>query len=165
MALTQDIEHIKSFFPPLIWISLTVAWAVSVFTVIEEFCMVKACRDTAAFTVFGLNMGIFGVGYFSLLLALRWYSRRLAWCERLVWAAVFAGVGAELRLLWIQKYVIGAWCPLCVTICFALVSAALVMTIEKFLQRAVMFRVWLPQAAIAACAGFLIALIGVRALY
>jgi hypothetical protein len=154
-----------------VWLCFAVAWAVSVFTVIEEFCMVKACRDTAAFTVFGMNMGIFGIIYFSVLLTLRWNIQRSPWIERIMFAAVFAGFGAELRLLWIQKFIIGAWCPLCVTICIALVSGALVMMVEKFREPAVndspsaFTREWLPIAVIMAVVGFFVALAGVRAIY
>jgi hypothetical protein len=154
-----------------VWLCLAVAWAVSVFTVIEEFCMVKACRDTAAFTVFGMNMGIFGIIYFSVLLTLRWNMQRSPWIERIMFAAVFAGFGAELRLLWIQKIVIGSWCPLCVTICIALVSAALAMMAGKFREMAVkesqsdFTREWVLIAVIMALVGFFVALAGVRAIY
>jgi uncharacterized membrane protein len=150
---------------------LAVAWAVSVFTVIEEFCMVKACRDTAVFTVFGMNMGIFGIIYFSVLLTLRWNMQRSPWIERIMFATVFAGFGAELRLLWIQKFVIGAWCPLCVTICIALVSGALAMLAGKFRELAVkdsqsvFTREWLPVAVVMAGVGFFVALVGIRAMY
>jgi hypothetical protein len=44
---------------------------------------------------------------------------------------VFSGIGAEFRLLWIQKYIIGGWCPLCITICCSLFIAAIVLLIEK----------------------------------
>lgn len=154
-----------------VWLCFAVAWAVSVFTVIEEFCMVKACRDTAAFTVFGMNMGIFGIIYFSLLLTLQWNVQRSIWIERIMFSTVFAGFGAELRLLWIQKFVIGSWCPLCVTICIALVSGALVMLAGKFRElsvkdsRSVFAREWLPIAVIMAAIGFFVAFAGVRAIF
>jgi hypothetical protein len=133
--------------------------------------MVKACRDTAAFTVFGLNMGIFGIIYFSVLLMLLWNMHRSPWFERIMFAAVFAGFGAELRLLWIQKFIIGSWCPLCVTICIALVSGALAMLAGKFRELAVkdspsvFIREWLPIAVVMAVVGFFVAFAGVRAIY
>lgn len=154
----------------LTWLCLVAAWLVAVFTVIEEFCMVKACRDTAAFTIFGFNMGIFGVVFFSLLLLARYFERRYAVAEWFLVAGVSAGVGGELRLLWIQKYIIGAWCPLCVSICIALVSGALFLSIEKLMESRTggMARGHLTGLAAAAVVSALIGLgvayVGVKAL-
>lgn len=93
--------------------------------------MVSACRDTASFTVFGFNMGWFGIAYFSLILIALWLRQKDCRLDWVLSALVFSGIGAELRLLWIQKYFIGGWCPLCVTICCALFIAALLLLIEK----------------------------------
>lgn len=115
----------------LLWIAIIAGWLVSVFSVIQEMCMVAACRDTAAFSIFGFNMGWFGIVYFTFLLIVFWHRNRDWRIELIFSAAVFSGIGAEFRLLWIQKYIIGGWCPLCVTICCALFSAAILLVIQK----------------------------------
>jgi hypothetical protein len=115
----------------LLWIAVSVGWLVSTFSVVEEMCLASACRDTANFTVFGFNMGWFGIAYFSLILMLLWLRRSVYRLDWAVTALVFAGIGAEFRLLWIQKYLIGSWCPLCVTICCALFIAAMLLVIER----------------------------------
>jgi hypothetical protein len=115
----------------LLWLSLTTGWLVSIFSVIEELCLATACSDAASFTFFGIGMGWFGIAYFSLILLLLWLRNKnyfLQWAHA---AMVFSGIGAEFRLLWIQKYVIGGWCPLCVTICCALVFAGILLLIEN----------------------------------
>ena len=117
----------------LLWLAVSTGLAVSVFTLIEELCLATACSDAATFTFFGVGMGWFGIAYFSfiLLLLLLWLRHKVYLLNRAVSATVFSGIGAELRLLWIQKYIIGSWCPLCVTICCALFLAAILLLIEN----------------------------------
>jgi len=61
---------------------------------------------------------------------LLWLRKKVCLFQWALAAMVFSGIGAELRLLWIQKYVIGGWCPLCVTICCALIIAGILLLIE-----------------------------------
>ena len=157
--------------PILLWLAVSTGWLVSIFSVIQEMCMVSACRDVAVFTVFGLNMGWFGIAYFSLVLIVLWLRNKDSRMDRLFSALLFCGIGAELRLLWIQKFVIGGWCPLCVTICCALFAAAILLVVEN-LQGAgsVQGRVknlpgFLALMLAMTAAGLSIAILGVKALY
>ena len=115
----------------LLWLAVSTGWLVSIFYVIEEMCLATACSDAASFTFFGVGMGWFGIAYFSVILLLMWLRQKVYLLNWALFAMVFAGIGAELRLLWIQKYIIGSWCPLCVTICCALFFAAILLLIEK----------------------------------
>lgn len=115
----------------LLWLAVSICLAVSIFSLIEEMCLATACRDTASFTFFGVGIGWIGIAYFSLMLLVLWLRQKKRVLGIVLTALVFSGVGAELRLLWIQKYIIGSWCPLCVTISCALFCAALVLSIEK----------------------------------
>lgn len=83
-----------------------------------------ACRETAKYTIFGLDFGWFGVGFFlvaALLFAAGVRSSAAAWLLGLFF---LAAVGAELRFIWLQKYVIGAWCPVCLGIAATVFSGA-----------------------------------------
>ncbi len=115
----------------LLWLSIVIAWLISIFSVIEEMCLATACRDTVNFTFLGINLGWLGIAYFSFLLIMLWQRTHKIILNGVLSAMIFAGVGAELRLLWIQKYVIKGWCPLCVSICFALFCAAIMLLFEK----------------------------------
>ena len=154
----------------LLWIAVATAWLVSIFSVIEELCLASACRDTASFTIFGANMGWFGIAYFSLILILLWLRKKVCWLDQALAAMVFAGIGAEFRLLWIQKYIIGSWCPLCVTICCALFFAALLLVIEKLQGTGPVpasgksLLGWLSFVLTMIAAGLAIAIVGVQAL-
>jgi hypothetical protein len=154
----------------LLWLAVSTGWLVSIFSVIEEMCLATACRDTASFTLFGFNMGWFGIAYFCLILMLLWLRNKI---YILTWALaglVFSGIGAELRLLWIQKYIIGSWCPLCVTICCALFIAAILLSIEKIIEagpgqgRGKSLLVWMAFMVTVIATGLAIAITGVKAL-
>jgi hypothetical protein len=154
----------------LLWLAVFTGWLVSIFSVIQEMCMVTACRDTAIFTIFGVNMGWFGIAYFSLILLLLWLRKKVCWLDWALSAMVFAGIGSEFRLLWIQKYIIGGWCPLCVTICCALFIAAMLLVAEKVQGRgAAQSRKnyiygWMAFVVTMIATGLVIAIIGVQAL-
>lgn len=115
----------------LLWLAILTGWSVSIFSLVQELCLATACSDTASFKFFGVDMGWLGVAYFTLILLMLFLRRKLCLINLSLYAVVFVGIGAELRLLWIQKYIIGAWCPLCVTICFSLFFAALLLIVEK----------------------------------
>lgn len=154
----------------LLWLALSTGWLVSTFSVIEEMCMVSACRDTAGFTIFGLNMGWFGIAYFSLILIVQWLRKKDCRLDWVFSALLFSGIGAELHLLWIQKYVIGGWCPLCVTICCAIFVAAILLVVEKVQGRGSShvrgksILGWMAFVVTMSAAGLVIAIVGVRAL-
>jgi len=153
----------------LLWLAIVICWLVSIFSVIQELCMVTACRDTVAFTFMGINLGWLGIFYFSLLLILLWQRWKSIWLDWALVAMVFAGVGAEFRLLWIQKYIIGGWCPLCVSICCSLFCAAFLMIFEKN-QRAEPHKagnqnlIWWAVVMVMIASGLSVAILGVKAL-
>lgn len=154
----------------LLWLAVFTGWLVSIFSVIQEMCMVSACRDTAGFTVFGFNMGWFGIAYFSLILIVQWLRKKNCRLDWVFSVLLFSGIGAELRLLWIQKYIIGGWCPICVTICCALFVAAILLVVEK-VQGAGSVQDgrkslpgWLALAMAMVATGLAIAILGVKAL-
>lgn len=154
----------------LLWLALCTGLAVSLFTVVEELCLASACRDTAAFTFFGVGMGWFGIAYFSLILILLWQRKKYHQLDWVLAAMVFSGIGAEFRLLWIQKFIIGGWCPLCVSICCALFLAAAALLFEA-VQEAKSDQItakslpgWMLFVATMIAVGLATAVVGVAAL-
>jgi hypothetical protein len=154
----------------LLWLAVAAGLAVSIASLIEELCMATACSDAASFVFFGIGMGVFGCIYFSSLMAMLFLRKRnnvLGWMFE---AMIFSGVGAEFRLLWIQKYIIGSWCPLCVTICCSLMLSAVFLCVEKVQDKGERggdvkgMTWWLLFAAVMAVAGFAVAFEGVQAL-
>ena len=154
----------------LLWLALCTGLAVSTFSLVEELCLATACRDTASFTFFGIGMGWLGIAYFSSILLLLWLRTKVYSLHWALTAMVFSGVGAEFRLLWIQKYIIGSWCPLCVSICCALFLSALLLVVEKIQDTGSghggekSLRGWLVFVLAMSAFGLATAILGVRAL-
>lgn len=80
-----------------------------------EICS-EACSETAKFTIFSLNFGWFGLAFFTTVLASLAARRRFPVAGLLMSLLLFGAAGAELHFIWLQKYVIGKWCPICLTI-------------------------------------------------
>jgi len=154
----------------LLWLAVFTGFAVSLFTLIEELCLATACSDAASFTFFGLGLGWLGIVYFSFILLLLWLRQKFILLNWALAAMVFSGIGSEFRLLWIQKYIIGGWCPLCVSICCALFLAALLLMIEKIQEtgsaqdNGKKIVGWLAFVAAMIAIGLATAVVGVKAL-
>lgn len=144
--------------------------AVSIASVIEEFCMATACSDAASFVFFGIGMGVLGCIYFCFVLALLFLREKSALFGWMFTAMVFSGVGAEFRLLWIQKYIIGSWCPFCVTICCTLLFSAVLLFVETVRGlkeaegKARILTRWLAFVTAMIVMGLAVAVAGVHAL-
>lgn len=153
----------------LLWLAVITGLAVSAASLIEELCMATACSDAASFVFFGIGMAVLGCAYFSLMLVLL-VVRKKSWVIGWIFTGmVFSGVGAEFRLLWIQKFIIGSWCPLCVTICCALFVSAVLLLVERVLEgreagNKVNMAGWLSFVTVMIAIGLVVAIIGVRAL-
>jgi protein-disulfide isomerase len=79
----------------------------------------SSCSETANYRLFGLDFGWFGIGYFTLLTLTLALRGRFACCDRFALLLMFAAAGAEARFIWIQKYDIGQWCPICLSLAAA----------------------------------------------
>jgi protein-disulfide isomerase len=75
-----------------------------------------ACSETARYTLFGLDFGLFGILFFLALLMIVVLRRRIPVIALLCPLMLFSSAGAEAHFIWLQKYVIGSWCPLCLAI-------------------------------------------------
>lgn len=89
------------------------------------------CSETATYSLLGLDFGLVGAGFFSLMLLLWTLRRSWRFCENLLLYGVCAAAGAEARLIWIQKYEIGAWCPVCLGIAATIAVAMLALSYER----------------------------------
>ena len=112
-----------------LWIAVVAGGVLSIASVLK---VCSACSETAAFTVFGLNFGWFGVAYFVALVLLVALRHRFVWADWLVIILLFAAAGAETRFIWLQKYDIGQWCPLCLGIAAAVYFGCCAKIYETF---------------------------------
>lgn len=83
----------------------------------------QECTETKSYLLFGLPFALVGLLFFTLAILFQLYSNKYPML-RLVLAAMVAGsLGSEAMFVWIQKYQIGTWCPVCLSIAATLAIA------------------------------------------
>ena len=92
------------------------------------------CSETAKYSLRGIDFGWFGVVFFALMMILYVLKRRWHWCETFLFYGICAAAGAEARLIWIQKYEIGAWCPVCLGIAATVAVALLALIYQHMIS-------------------------------
>jgi protein-disulfide isomerase len=81
-----------------------------------DLCNFGGCTVAHEYRFYGLSLPLLGTVYFSALVLLRLSAGRWSGCAGLLSLALAAGAGAELVMIYLQKMVIRAWCPLCLGI-------------------------------------------------
>lgn len=123
-------KNLKIHFPSLLyWLTVIAGIGLSI---TSQLKICSACSATANFTIFGQPFGWFGIAFFVVLMAVSIVRNRFAAADWLASLMVFSAAGAETRFIWLQKYVIGEWCPICLWIAAAVFSAAAVLSYEKY---------------------------------
>jgi uncharacterized membrane protein len=89
------------------------------------------CEETHLYRIFGFPLSPLGVGYFTLC-GLAFLTRnRFRFSGFLIPVLLSGALGSEFVLVWMQKYVIGKWCPLCVGIALSVVIACVLIALER----------------------------------
>jgi thiol-disulfide isomerase/thioredoxin len=97
-----------------------------------EIC-VQHCSANQDYRLLGLPFAIIGLTFFPILFLLHIFSWRYTSLARYVGWMVSAALGAEIMFIIIQKYQIGHWCPVCLSIAFTLSVAGIVL-LSGYLQ-------------------------------
>jgi protein-disulfide isomerase len=114
-----------------VWIAvpLAAAWILSVMSWLG-ICS-GGCEETHLYLFFGIPLSPLGVGYFTVC-GLAFLTRNRIRLSGFSIPLLLAGaLGSEFVLLWIQKYVIGRWCPLCVGIGLSVAAACALASLER----------------------------------
>ena len=94
-----------------------------------ELC-VEHCSANQDYRLFGFPFAIVGMTFFTVLISLHFLSRRYHFLSGLVIAMIASALGAEVMFVAVQKYQIGHWCPVCLSIAASIATAALVIAAE-----------------------------------
>lgn len=92
----------------------------------------SACSQVHEYKFFGFDFEIAGFLFFTTALFLHLFSGRVG--SFLSSMMVASAVGAEVNLILVQKYVIGQWCPVCLSIAATIFILATLMFI-RFIYR------------------------------
>jgi protein-disulfide isomerase len=88
------------------------------------------CSESHNWRLFGLPFEVFGISYFAILLVMHRISLTSPGLSFYTGLMVAGGLGAEVKLIYIQKYDVGSWCPVCLSIAACIAAAALCFVIK-----------------------------------
>ncbi|MDP1836492.1 MAG: thioredoxin domain-containing protein [Chlamydiales bacterium] len=91
-----------------------------------------ACAEGHKYRMFGLHFEAFGIAFFVASIVSYFLAFRFPRFDTLFKLLVAGALGAEIRFLYVQKYIIGSWCPLCVTIAATVAVIGLILVIQSF---------------------------------
>lgn len=123
-----------------------------------EFC-VEHCSANKNFHLFDLPFAIVGMSFFGGLFFFHLLSASFERLSELVLWGLSSALGAELMFIWIQKYQIGHWCPVCLSIALAVAIASATAFYQQNQQGHNMKTALKPVAFFVL--GFLFAFLGV----
>lgn len=94
----------------------------------------ETCGEAHNYRFYGYPFEPFGWVFFSTALTLHFLSLKYPSITFYVSLLLGAGVGAEIIFVLIQKYQIGHWCPVCLSIAACVSLAALISFIQYFIH-------------------------------
>lgn len=84
----------------------------------------QACAEGHTYRFFGLTFESIGLTVFPIALLLHFFSWRHPVLRSLTGWMICAILGGEVMMIYVQKYRIGSWCPVCLSIAASLCVAA-----------------------------------------
>lgn len=103
--------------------ALSVAYALS-FVSWLRLCS-QACAEGHTYRIFGFTFETIGLIFFPFLMLLHLLSRRFMVLGTFTSWLLSAALGSELIFIYVQKYKIGSWCPICLAIASMLAVAGM----------------------------------------
>lgn len=94
----------------------------------------EACAEGLNYRIFGLPFEVWGFAFFPAIFIVHltsYFYPLLAW---VVIAMLCGGLGSELWFIYVQKYYIGHWCPICLAIASCVFLALVCQIINQRLK-------------------------------
>lgn len=132
----------------------------------------SACSASHNWCIFGCSFEYFGLAFFVPIFILHWMSKNRPVLAYVTGLGIAGAIGAEIKFILLQKYQIGTWCPICLSIAACVMLAGVCVAIKYIIevyalkQQAnrgeFMKSIWKGISALSiGVLGFLIAVIGV----
>jgi uncharacterized membrane protein len=114
-----------------VWIAvpLAAAWILSVLSWLG-ICS-DGCEETHLYRFFGIPLSPLGVGFFTLCGIAFLTRNRFRFSGFLIPLLLSGALGSEFVLVWMQKFVIGKWCPLCLGVALSVGTACVLIALER----------------------------------
>ncbi len=155
--------------PPVLFTLLILTGIVLAGLSATDLCNFGGCTTAHSYRFFGIHFAAVGLTFFILLTVTALAVRRYPPAEYGLLLLLAGGTGAELEMVRLQKFVIQAWCPLCVGIA-VIVLLLFIMRVRRLLidtrrhssMNRRTFLVKLTLVALAMTCGFLVSFTGIR---
>ncbi|MFI0434581.1 MAG: thioredoxin domain-containing protein [Parachlamydiaceae bacterium] len=112
----------------LVFLALLAGFILSVLSWLE-IC-VEHCSANQDFRLFNLPFAFVGIAFFIGLMTLHLLSKKYPFLSQLVGWLIASSLGAEFMFILVQKYQIGHWCPVCLSIAASVLFAAVLLSME-----------------------------------
>lgn len=86
----------------------------------------STCVEGHNYRIYGLHFETIGFIFFPILIAMHMLSRKFSIFGTLTGWSICGALGSEIMFIYVQKYKIGSWCPVCLSIAFTLAIAGLI---------------------------------------
>lgn len=94
----------------------------------------QTCTEGHNYRLYGLTFETVGFIFFPLLTLVHLLSRKFPALTLLVGWALCASLGSEIMFIYVQKYKIGSWCPVCLSIAGCLAIAGVLHFYEYYIN-------------------------------
>lgn len=119
----------------LYWTAFSAILIAVILTIISLLNICKEmCSAVHQYRLMGLPFELYGLIFLPVLALLHFVSRRLNWAGTLAGLLTAGAVGMEVNFILVQKYVIKAWCPICLAIAAMIFVIASCYGIEYVLK-------------------------------
>lgn len=110
----------------LFWLTALFLFAGLALTFISHLhlCSV-ACQASLNYRIFGIPLDFAGFIFFPIAIASHFASRKSVYFGWLTLATLAGALGSEVWFIYLQKYEIGHWCPVCLSIATCVIIAFL----------------------------------------
>lgn len=125
-------QHLKSFSYWLTSIALLAASILSLVSLLN-LCS-QACAEGHSYRIFGLTFEAVGLSILPMLTLIHLLSAFFPVLSPIVGCVLCSTLGAEVMFIYLQKYKIGSWCPICLSIAASLGLASLPFFVNYFKQ-------------------------------
>lgn len=119
--------------PALFWITAAGLLSACALTFISylQLCS-QACNDGHSYRIWGFTFEFVGLTMFPLAAILHFLSWRHPFLRSLTGWMLCAMLGGEVMMIYLQKYRIGSWCPVCLAIAASLLVAAISLLVGYY---------------------------------
>lgn len=130
----MELSTAQSKYPPLrFWIAAAAMLFACMLTILSylQLCS-QACAEGHSYRFFGMTFEFVGLTMFPVATVVHLLSWRFPLLRVLTGWMLCAMLGGEVMMVYIQKYRIGSWCPVCLSIAASLTIAAISLLVGYY---------------------------------